>query len=76
MEMSMEEYYDASDSHEGYCTKCKELTCDMCEPYAENYPCPDCENNSVMGIENAMLLGYIEITDYRGVDELLNMVII
>ena len=66
MEMSMKEYYIASRNHEGYCTECKKLTRDRCEPDAENYPCPDCENNSVFGVENAMLIGYIDITSTKG----------
>jgi len=63
MEMTMEEYYDATSKHEGFCTECKELTRDMCEPDAANYECPVCGGFTVFGIEEAMLIGYIEITD-------------
>lgn len=45
----------------GYCTECKEITHDMCEPDAQGYECPQCGNNTVMGFENAVLIGEIEL---------------
>lgn len=62
MLLSMEEYQDMADSYQGYCTLCEAFTRDCTEPDAEEYDCPDCGENSVMGAEQAILLGEIEIT--------------
>lgn len=42
----------------GYCTHCEEVTCDSgVEPDAEGYSCPQCDNDTVMGVENAIISG-------------------
>ena len=58
-----DEYQDALDNDGGWCTNCKDFTHDGCEPDAEEYRCPECENDTVYGVENALLMGLFEISD-------------
>ncbi len=49
--------------HPGVC-----IACGMvdeyagCEPDASNYECPECEENQLFGLEQALMCGYISIT--------------
>lgn len=62
MKMTEQEYHNFCDNYAGYCTICDDVTRDSdTEPDAENYFCPDCGNDSVLGIELALLSGFIEI---------------
>ncbi len=64
IEMTVEEYQEHVDSDDGYCTVCNEVTrFGDTEPDAEKYPCPDCNGNTCMGIELAMVAGHIDIVD-------------
>jgi Zn finger protein HypA/HybF involved in hydrogenase expression len=55
------DYAEATDSYQGWCRHCKEFTRENTEPDAENYDCPVCEKKSVVGAEQALLLGLIEL---------------
>ena len=57
--VSMVEYEEATESYLGWCTECKSFTRDSTEPDAEGYDCPECGENSVMGAEQALLIGEI-----------------
>lgn len=59
--ISEDRYMEATDSYEGYCTNCHKFTRTETEPDAEKYPCPVCEKKTVMGAEQALLLGRISI---------------
>ena len=59
--MSEEEFLDACDSFRGWCTNCKDFTRDCTEGDAEGYDCPVCEEDTVMGAEQALLMGEISI---------------
>ena len=61
MLISEERYHEACNSYEGYCTRCKDFTRFETEPDAEGYECPDCEENTVMGTEQALLMGLLDI---------------
>lgn len=62
--MTEEEYMEHCDSDDGYCTTCKEVTrFGSTEPDARRYPCDKCGKNTCYGIEEALMSGYIEITD-------------
>ena len=63
MKLTSEEYEEYSESNQGYCPKCDDVTDGFFEPDATNYQCEHCNKNIAMGIENAMICGYIEITD-------------
>ena len=54
-------YREAANSYLGWCTTCKKFTRDMTEPDAEEYDCPVCEENTVMGAEQALLMGEIDV---------------
>lgn len=45
----------------GWCIYCKSFTRDATEPDAEGYYCPVCEEEAVMGAEQALLRGLITI---------------
>jgi len=56
-----EEYLDHCNSNNGFCVKCGEIQEGGCEPDAEEYPCENCEENGVYGIELALAMGLVEI---------------
>jgi hypothetical protein len=55
------DYREVLDSNTGWCTVCEAFTREMTEPDAEGYDCPSCEQASVVGAEQALLLGCIEV---------------
>ena len=55
------EYQMSARDYIGWCTCCLEFTRDCTEPDAEEYDCPKCEQNTVMGAEQALLVGQITI---------------
>lgn len=61
--ISQERYEEATESYEGWCTKCKDFTRMECEPDAEGYPCPNCNYNTVVGAENALIMGLFEFEE-------------
>lgn len=50
-------YLEATEAYEGWCSLCEEFTRDMTEPDAEGYKCPVCQDMTVMGAENALIMG-------------------
>lgn len=54
-----EDYAEASESNQGWCTFCKSFTNDFAEPDAQNYTCDVCGNPTVFGAEQALLTGLI-----------------
>lgn len=60
--MTESEYFEATESYQGWCTECKDFTRDCTEPDAEGYDCPECESNTVVGAEQALLLGLIDFS--------------
>lgn len=63
MRISEEEYHNYEENSQGYCTDCDDFTRDCTEPDAEEYDCPCCEQNTVMGTMNALIMGLIEIEE-------------
>ncbi len=55
-------YHEACENHEGFCTKCDDFTRDSTEPDAEAYDCPECGENTVMGTEQALIMGLLHIS--------------
>ena len=54
-----DEYNDAQEGSMGFCTECKRFTRDTTEPDAEGYDCPNCEQNTVVGVETALISGLV-----------------
>jgi len=54
-------FLEACDLYEGFCTTCQDFTRLMTEPDAEEYDCPDCGKNTVMGAEQALMTEEIGI---------------
>lgn len=60
--MTLEEFQEHSDSNDGYCKTCKEVTANGgIEPDAREYECPDCKELTLYGVEEALLQGLIEL---------------
>ena len=59
--VSEEEYSDATNDYQGWCTTCQEFNGESCEPDAEHYECPVCGENTCYGAEQALVLGLIDI---------------
>lgn len=53
------DYVCATEDYYGWCPVCKDFTRDSTEPDAENYDCPVCEEEKVVGAENALIMGLI-----------------
>jgi len=62
MKFSSSDYRYATSNHQGICLACWELNYEV-EPDAHNYECEYCGQPMVMGMEDALLEGHIEITD-------------
>jgi hypothetical protein len=60
--VSSAEYLELRDSDGGICLSCGEHA-DGCEPDAERYECEACGEHAVYGIEQALIMGRIDITD-------------
>jgi hypothetical protein len=58
--MTEDDFRDMCDEDQGYCTTCEDFTRDGVEPDAEEYECEQCGELSVMGAEQALIMGLIE----------------
>jgi hypothetical protein len=54
---------EATDHNLGWCPDCNAFSTGCVEPDAEGYPCEACEGREVVGAEQALLLGWINV-DY------------
>ncbi len=54
-------YSEARSSYEGWCVECLEFTRSQTEPDAQDYDCPQCEENTVIGAENLLWMDEIAI---------------
>ncbi len=61
--VSTADYEDATENYRGFCVRCKEFTRDNTEPDAHGYDCPACEQRSVVGAEDALMEGLIELEE-------------
>ena len=60
MGITIEEYDEHADHFAGYCTHCDAITeFSGIEPDADGYPCPDCGRDTLMGLAEAMMQGYV-----------------
>ena len=61
--MTEDEYQGHVSNMDGLCLGCGEIRGGDTEGDAEGYPCTACGENKVVGIENALVMGKIEITE-------------
>lgn len=66
MKLTQAEFLEHQDNHAGFCTTCDEVTAEDIEPDAEGIECPECGQETVKGIEQALIYEDIEITDEEG----------
>lgn len=59
--VSLEAYNEALECSMGWCKTCGDFTRECTEPDAEDYDCPECGEDSVMGASLAMVAGEIEV---------------
>lgn len=61
--VSNEDYAQYNEDYTGICMGCRKWTGEMCEPDARKYQCPECRLFEVYGAEEALMHGFITITD-------------
>lgn len=59
--ITMERYQEAREGYEGWCKTCQDFTTGEVEPDAEDYECEQCREHTVIGAEDALVLGVIEV---------------
>lgn len=57
----LERYQSAVDLSEGWCSSCERWTADQVEPDAEGYECPRCGERTVLGAEQALIVGALTV---------------
>lgn len=60
--ISEEEYLQHTQDDDGYCTSCGEFSMGGCEPDARGYECPSCGEHTLMGTEEALMEGSLDIS--------------
>ncbi len=62
MQMKEEDWTQQQGEYNGYCKACDDITCfGEVEPDARRYKCDVCDKNTVYGVEEAFMKGWIEI---------------
>ena len=61
--MTAEEFQLHSNNSDGICSACKEISYGSIEPDARNYPCEVCGEEAVVGMEDALIEGLINIKE-------------
>lgn len=60
--VSEEEFMEHQENSDGLCIACGEWTSDgHVEPDASGYHCGECGKNEVIGAEDALVCGYVDI---------------
>lgn len=57
--ISLEDYEIASRDYLGWCTECNDFTRDRTEGDAEDYDCPVCGQNTVIGADIVLMSGLV-----------------
>ncbi|MAG25914.1 hypothetical protein CMI47_10085 [Candidatus Pacearchaeota archaeon] len=63
MKLTEQQYADADTDLEMYCTSCDDLVGGRIEPDAHKAQCPVCDQNTGYGIEEALLMGFLQFVD-------------
>jgi hypothetical protein len=62
IKMTEEQFNAGREANAGFCTGCGAERGE-CEPDADGYPCEECGDDKVQGIENLLVMAEIEIVD-------------
>ena len=54
---------DYLDDNNGICLSCGEIHYGTCEPDARRYPCESCGKKTVYGLEEALMMGRINVLE-------------
>jgi len=57
----LEEFQLACENYDGFCMNCQEMTNCGVEPDARAYECESCGERAVFGMEEALLMGAIQV---------------
>jgi len=60
-QVGIADYEEAAHNYVGWCTGCKAFTRDCTEPDADDYDCPECDENTVFGAEEALMRELFEV---------------
>lgn len=60
--VSEAEFRSHANAFDGLCLACGSWTTGGVEPDASGYPCEGCEAHRVMGAEEALLMGHLDVT--------------
>jgi hypothetical protein len=64
MKMTEKKYRRHRGAYDGYCIKCDDITREgRTEPDAEEYHCPECDGNTVLGMDYALMGEYFVFPD-------------
>ena len=61
--VTLEEYESAREEYLGWCKECQDWTGTEVEPDACGYECPQCEQPTVYGAEEALICGHLKIAE-------------
>lgn len=61
IQLTSDEYTEMREDYCGVCMNCGEITWDGCEPDMTNGPCESCDMEKVMGIEEMLMAGRVQI---------------
>ena len=66
LSLTEERYVQLTNDYAGYCTHCNKITEESgVEPDAMHYVCPVCEKNTIYGVEQAFIAGYIKFKEAK-----------
>lgn len=63
VKISEEQFQQYESDYVGFCTECQSFNTGGVEPDAQNYPCEECDTNSVQGTLEVLLDGLVEIVE-------------
>jgi len=64
MKLNSDQFNSHSNDYDGYCYKCDDITSfGGVEPDAQGYECPECDKKTLMGMDIALVLDYLDISE-------------
>lgn len=69
MKLTEEQYEEAVENDAGYCTECQDLRGSDVDPETDGDECPECHNDTLIGLDQALSRSEIEIEDEETDDD-------